>query len=117
MLQAATLASDAGLPDGGHATPPMTGGSGSNEDGDDGEPAAAVQGIGQRARAAAAAAQALAEEPQATGQFKQSGFYIPHARCAGFSPISGDASACDPAFSLCRGQAIVALAQCGLNTC
>lgn len=117
MLQAATLASDAGLPDGGHATPPMTGGSGSDEDGDDGEPAAAVQGIGQRARAAAAAAQALAEEPQATGQFKQSGFYIPHARCAGFSPISGDAYACDPAFSLCRGQAIVALAQCGLNTC
>lgn len=83
MLQAAMLASDAGLPDGGRATPPKAGGSGSSEDDENEQPAASVQGIGQRARAAAAAAQALAEEPQATGKFKQSSFYIPHARCAG----------------------------------
>ena len=102
MLQAAMLASDAvalnicstdGLPDGGDVTPPKAGGGGSSEDDGDEEPAPAVQGISQRARAAAAAAQALAEEPQATGRFKQSGFYIPHARCAGFAPTPGDTPA------------------------
>jgi hypothetical protein len=79
-MQAAMLASDAGAPAEGLATPPEASGGGSSDDGTDDEPAAGVQAGGQRARAAAAAAQVLAEEPQATGRFKQSGFYIPHAR-------------------------------------
>jgi hypothetical protein len=116
-LQAAMLASDASLPDGGDVTPPKAGGSGSSEDDDGEEPAPPVQGIGQRARAAAAAAQALAEEPQATGRFKQSGFYIPHARCASFAPTPGDTPACNAAFSTCRDHGIVDVARGGLNTC
>jgi hypothetical protein len=104
MLQATMLASDAGIPDGGAATPPKAGGGGSSEDDADEEPAAAVQGMGQRARAAAAAAQALAEEPQATGRFKQSSFYIPHARFVGLTPPTGTTPRTCTCVNPCRGQ-------------
>jgi hypothetical protein len=109
-LQAAMLASDAGIPDAGGVTPPKAGGSGSSEEDEDEGPAAAVQGIGQGARAAAAAAQALAEEPQATGRFKQSGFYIPHARYSTLTAVHA------PVSSSCRGRAMLDVAQDGLDT-
>lgn len=77
------LASEAGLPVANHATAVDEGpgdgsgaSSGSDDDGDD--PPAAQRS--QRARAVVAAAQAVPEEPQPSGRFKQSGFYIPHAR-------------------------------------
>lgn len=79
-VQTAVLASDAGLPDADGATPPAEADGVSSGSEDDDEDPAAAHAFGQRARAAAAAAQALPEEPQATGKFKQSGFYIPHAR-------------------------------------
>lgn len=84
VMQAAMLATAASMHNGGRATPPETG-AGSSEDNAGDEPAAAVQSTGLRARAAATAAQALAEEPQATGSFKQNGLFIPHTRYLAFN--------------------------------